>query len=130
LRTFLHYNRYAFLWGLLILLLTLLPGNDIPKLPAFLDLFQPDKIVHLVIFGVYAFLQIRGFSRQPVYPFIRKNTVLLTLLTGLSLGAGTELIQDYFIPMRYGSVYDFAANAAGCLLGWWFAGNSGKPVNP
>ncbi len=121
-RIFLKYNLWAILWGLLIVVLTLLPGKAFPRLPVFMDLLHPDKLIHLFIFAVYVILQIRGFVRQPGSPFLRQNAVLVSLLIGLSLGAGTELMQDYYIPMRNGSVYDFIANAAGCLLGWWMAG--------
>jgi VanZ family protein len=43
------------------------------------------------------------------------------MVAGLLLGAGTELIQHYLIPMRRGSVFDFIANMAGCGCGYWFA---------
>jgi VanZ family protein len=121
LRTFLKYNRWAIAWALLIILLTVLPGKVLPKIPDFLTLFKPDKIVHLIIFGIYVFLQIRGFLNQPVYPAVSRNAVILTLLISLSLAAGTELLQNFFIPMRLGSIYDFIANAAGCFIGWGIA---------
>jgi VanZ family protein len=93
----------------------------IPRMPRFLDLFQPDKLVHLFVFGVYIFLQIKGLSTQTVYAFAWKNAVVLALLSGLILAGGTELLQGYCIPMRTGSVYDFIANIAGCLIGWLVA---------
>jgi VanZ family protein len=121
LHTFLKYNRWAFLWGLLIILLTILPGRVIPVLPVFMDLFEPDKLIHILIFGVYVFLQIRSFRRQPVYVAVSQNAVLLTMMLAFSLAAGTELLQDFIIPMRNGSVYDFMANGSGCFIGWWCA---------
>jgi VanZ family protein len=108
--------------GLLIIVLTMLPGKAFPRLPAFMDLLQPDKLIHLFLFGVYVLFQIRGFVMQPVFPFFRKYAVLLSIMIGLFLGAGTEIIQDYCIPMRYGSIYDFIANAIGCFAGWGIAG--------
>ncbi len=105
------------------MLLIAIPGKVFPKLPEFVDLLQPDKLIHLFIFSGYVFLQIRGFYMQDIFPNIRKNAVFLALLIGLMLGAGTEVLQEYAIPFRYGSVYDFAANAVGCLAGWWAAGS-------
>jgi VanZ family protein len=122
LRTFLKYNLWAILWGLFIILLTALPGKVLPKLPVFLNLFHPDKLVHLFIFGVYFILQIRGFMSQPVVPFVRRNAAVITMAIGITLAVGTELLQNYFIPLRIGSVYDFIANVAGCLIGWGIAG--------
>ncbi len=94
------------------------PGKVLPKLPGFMDLFKPDKLIHLFIFGVYVLLQIRGFVMQDTFPNIRKNAVPLTLIIGIMLGAGTELLQRYYIPLRRGSMYDFIADVVGCLLGW------------
>jgi VanZ family protein len=122
LRLFLKYNLWAILWGLFIILLTSLPGKILPRLPVFLDLFQPDKLVHVFLFGGYVFLQIRGFKRQPVFPLLSQNAMMITMLIGLSIGAGTEMMQNFFIPMRTGSSFDFIANAVGCFLGWWAAG--------
>jgi VanZ family protein len=103
---------------LFIILLTAIPGSAFPRLPDFMDLIQPDKGIHLFVFGVYVFLQVRGFTLQESYPAIRKNAVLYSLSIGLFLGAGTELLQEFVIPNRLGSIYDFAANVAGCLAGW------------
>jgi len=122
LRIFLKYNLWAILWGLFIILLLTLPGKVFPKLPVFIDLFQPDKLVHLFIFGVYAVLQIRGFRMQDTFPGAKKHAVLITLIIGFILGAGTELLQHYWIPMRTGSIYDLLSDMAGCFLGWLVAG--------
>jgi VanZ family protein len=121
LSIFLKYNLWAILWGFLIIALTALPGKSFPKLPDFLDLFHPDKLIHVFIFGVYVFLQIRGLSAQPVYPTLSRNAVVITMLIGLSLGAGTEILQDVYVPRRFGSIYDFIANVAGCFVGWGIA---------
>jgi hypothetical protein len=96
----------------------MLPGKVIPVLPVFIDLFQPDKIVHVIIFAVFVVLQLRGLLLQPVYPAVSNNALLITMLAAFTLAAGTELLQDRFIAMRIGSIYDFMANAAGCLAGW------------
>ena len=83
-----------------------------------MDLFQPDKLVHLFIFAVFVFLQSRGFTRQDLFPSLQKHALPATFLIALALGAGTELIQKYFVPMRVGSIYDFIANTLGCFVGW------------
>lgn len=89
-----------------------------PVLPVFSDLFQPDKVVHIIIFAVFVVLQRRGLLRQPVYPAVSNNALLITMLAAFTLAAGTELLQDRFIAQRIGSIYDFIANVAGCLAGW------------
>jgi VanZ family protein len=125
LLTFLKYNLWAILWGLFIVVLTILPGSYMPKLPQLVDLLQPDKLIHLLVFCVYFILQRRSFIRQPVFPWVSRNALGITLLICFSLAAGTELIQHYAIPLRRGSVYDFIANLAGCLPGYYLS-NSGR----
>jgi hypothetical protein len=121
LRVFLKYNLLAMLWGLLIILLMSMPGIVFPKVPHFLDLFAPDKLVHLFLFGVYAFLQFRGLRKQDAFPRLAKIAVTVTLASGILIGVFTELLQRYWIPLRTGSVYDLIADAAGCALGIWIS---------
>lgn len=90
-----------------------------PPLPTFLDLFQPDKLVHIFIFGVYFVLQARGFALQDCVQVLRQYPVLYTFMVTLTLGALTEILQEYLVPMRDGNIYDFIADSAGCLVGWW-----------
>jgi VanZ family protein len=118
LMRFMKYNLWGVLWGLLIILLTVLPGSAFPRLPEFMDLLQPDKLVHVFIFAVYFFLQARGFTLQDRFPSLQRRAVGITFLIGLTLGAGTELIQEFIVTTRSGNIYDFIADAAGCLAGW------------
>jgi VanZ family protein len=116
---FLKYNIWGISWGLFIILLTVLPGKVFPKLPEFTDLLQPDKVIHLLIFAVFIYLLIKGFLASEHLPWLSTYAVLIALLLGFLLGAGTELIQHFLVPMRRGSVFDFLANMAGCGLGYW-----------
>ncbi|MEI7664164.1 MAG: VanZ family protein [Bacteroidota bacterium] len=115
------YNLWAILWGLFVIILLLLPGSVFPAVPGFLSLLNPDKIIHLFLFGTYFFLQFRGFRLQAVFPGLRKNAFVIALSITFTLGAATELVQQYYIPMRSGSVYDLMADMAGALLGWIIA---------
>jgi VanZ family protein len=130
---FVKYNRLGILWGCMIIIMTLLPGRVFPQIPAFIDLFKPDKLIHLFVFGMFAFLQLRGFTIQDVFLQLRKNAIMLTLLTGFLMGGLTEVVQHYFIPMRTGSVVDFIANVLGSLIGlgvFYFWRNRFYPQNP
>lgn len=106
------------LWTMLIALLTLIPGNYIPKVTTFLDWLGPDKIVHLFIFGVYAYLLIVGFSKQKLDLFTSKNAVLSGLLIGMVFAFFTEVMQRFVIPGRNGSYLDFLADLLGLALGY------------
>lgn len=76
--------------------------------------------MHVFIFGVYFLLQGRGFLLQTRFPFLQKRAILITVIISLGLGAATELIQQYIVPMRDGNIYDFIADSVGCMLGWGF----------
>ena len=119
LKQIFRYHRWSILWGLVIIFLTALPGNMIPKVPSFVDLFEPDKLVHIFLFVILLFLLIRGFILNEGSVFSREHAIFLSLNIGVLLSGLTELMQKYFIPGRIASVYDFIANVLGCFLGWW-----------
>jgi len=118
LNTFLRNNCRAILWGVFILLLTSLPGNFLPSLPKFVDLFKPDKLIHIFIFLVFVFLILRGFKREGNPLLIERHAVTIALAIAISVGGFTEVLQGLVIPMRVASPYDFIANVLGSLMGW------------
>ncbi len=108
----------ALLWSVIILLLTGLPGSYFPKVTTFWDWLEPDKAVHLFIFGVLAFLILYGYREQ--YFISRKRylfgiaAVIVTALYGLT----TEVLQYYVFIGRSGNRFDFFADTVGAFLGW------------
>ncbi len=106
------------MWGLFIFILTGIPGTLFPKLPSYIDLFQPDKLIHVFVFAVFFFLLVRGFRREGTPTSVARNTIIFAFLISLFVAGMTELLQEYVIPKRVASPWDFIANAAGCILGW------------
>ncbi|MGE5424020.1 MAG: VanZ family protein [Syntrophothermus sp.] len=107
----------SLLWGIFILVLTLLPGTFIPVAPDFMSLFQPDKLVHIFLFGVLTLFIFVDLSRRNNKPS-HKNRVLTGILISAALGGIIELVQAGMNMGRQGSVYDFIADIAGALMGW------------
>jgi VanZ family protein len=107
------------LWGSLILVLISIPGDFLPNIPKFMNLFEPDKLVHVFLFLVFIFLMLRGFSHKASPAFLRNNAFFLALLITIFIGGFTEIIQHFFIPGRTASLYDFIANVVGCFAGFW-----------
>jgi len=92
----------------------------VPQIPTYLDLFQPDKLVHLFLFAVLVFLLLLGLRKQFHTAQAHRFSVLIALNIGVFLGGITELMQGtILIAGRHCSIYDFIANVAGCFLGWW-----------
>lgn len=105
------------LWGCIILAITLLPGNYFPTVGSFWNLFSPDKLVHLFIFGVLGFLLLQGARKQ--YPGgSHRLLVIYPMLATVGLGIATEFLQAVLPIGRDANYYDAIANLAGFLLGW------------
>lgn len=98
-------------WTLLVCLATLLPGNCYPEIQNFWDWLQWDKLIHLLLFGVFTTLLYR------IKDWNRKWTgAAISLLSGFVFGGVTEWMQYHWIPGRSGNFFDFAADVFGCLL--------------
>jgi VanZ family protein len=109
------------LWGLLIIALISIPGNDLPKVsgipgPGFH--FHPDKLVHVLLFLVFVFLLMKGFDHPPTNLNSPENLFFFALLAGIILSGGTEIFQFFFISGRNATLKDFLFNTLGCLMGW------------
>ncbi|MFH1298173.1 MAG: VanZ family protein [Bacteroidota bacterium] len=118
MRQFFRNTRWAILWGIFIFLLTGIPGSVLPKLPSYIDLFQPDKLAHLFVFAVFFILLIRSFRNPGTPSQVTRNQVFFAFLISMFLAGATELLQEFVIPLRVASIWDFIANLAGCLAGW------------
>jgi len=106
------------LWWILVMLLTLTPGNYFPQVSSFWNLFSPDKLIHLFIFGVLAYLLLSGsvkHFRDKGTRGIKTAPLLITLFTGIL----TELMQALLPIGREASIYDTIANFTGCFAGYY-----------
>lgn len=96
-----------------------LPGSCFPTVKTFWEWLGPDKIVHLVMFGLQAFLIPFGYrfdylQRDDAF---RKKLLCLSLLVAAAYGGLTELLQKHVFIGRNGSLFDFYADVIGCVLG-------------
>lgn len=107
----------AISWALFILILSGIPGNQIPKIPTFLDWLSPDKSLHLIIFGVLSYLLLYGNRQQYLKSIYRSYIVISVILMSTIYGLFMELLQLYIFIGRSASVFDFFADVLGALLG-------------
>ena len=105
--------------SIFIMVLMGLPGRYFPTVVNFWEWIGPDKIVHLILFGFLAFLTPWGFRKKILSEkdSYKRKVLIQSFLLTISYGALTEILQKYIFVNRYGSIYDFLANAIGCLLG-------------
>lgn len=99
-----------FLWASVIMMLSVIPGADLPSL----SIWEPDKVMHAT---VYAILSLCAFKAMPFFnPRLsrisrRLYAVGLCILYGFSI----ELIQ-LLLPSRSFDLLDELANTIGCLI--------------
>ncbi|MFN8416783.1 MAG: VanZ family protein [Cytophagaceae bacterium] len=99
----------AVLWGIFILIATLLPGKSIPSV----SLFRFDKLIHAFIFGVFAALCLYGLHKYKESVTFKEWLFigLFTIIWSVSIEGMQSLIPD-----RSADLYDVIANTVGVLI--------------
>lgn len=113
MNSFLKYNLLSVLWALIILILCLMPGKDLPSV----TLFEFDKIVHFGVYLILALLMYYGWKKQNSYTSLHERTVLKILLLTFTYGFAVEVIQELFTADRHFDIFDALANSAGAVAG-------------
>ena len=113
---FFKYNFNSIAWGLLIFILSAVPGNDFPDL-SFWSLLSFDKVIHAFFYAVFVIFLIVGFIKQYSFPRLRYGAVPCALITGIAYGGTIEFLQYSVFAQRNGDIFDFIANTVGCFIG-------------
>ena len=100
------------LWAAFILLLTSIPGSDIPHV-SFMSFRDSDKLVHGTMYAIFAFLAVRSLIRagRPL-----RQAVLVVML-GIAIFAALDEWHQQFIPGRSMDVLDWLADISGATIG-------------
>ncbi|BDD02771.1 hypothetical protein AUTU_02540 [Aureibacter tunicatorum] len=104
------------MWALVILFLTLIPGQHLPEMVSW-NLLATDKLAHSFVFMILTLLAIIGFLKQGVYPWLKQRAEWVAVAGAFVYGGFIELMQS-FIPNRSFEFQDMIANGIGCLLGY------------
>ncbi|MFT4760278.1 MAG: VanZ family protein [Paraglaciecola sp.] len=102
----------AFLWAIIIFILSTMPSVQLPK-----ELISPDKFAHAFVYGVLVILILYGLKQSDIFT---KRNVWLAILGSASYGCLMEIIQYAFFPGRFFEMGDNLANITGCFLGLLF----------
>ena len=106
----------SIVWVLLIFAAIGMPPEPIKQLGIW-EIPHLDKIVHTVLFFVFAVLNSYGASRQN-FPGTAPWYIYLTVFAlGIIIGGTTELYQLYFVPGRTASISDMLFNIFGTIFG-------------
>ncbi|GAB2837544.1 VanZ family protein [Ferruginibacter profundus] len=104
-------------WFFLVLTLVCIPGEDLPKADNWMIAIDYDKLIHVGIFAVLAFLfmypigKSAAFSKKDKWHYFIK-IALVTVVWGYT----TEVIQKFFIPGRSYDLTDWLADSIGGLV--------------
>ena len=110
-------NSYpGILCGIVILILTGLPGSCFPHVKPALGL---DKVAHIIMYAVFSFLCLWGYRQQYVNngKAYQKRALLLAVIISIAYGGLTEIMQEFFVPLRTGDWFDLLADVIGTCLG-------------
>lgn len=113
LKSFIKYNLASALWALLILVLCLMPGKDLPSV----TILEFDKLVHFVIYLLLALLMYYGWKKQDLFLSLHQHTVVKILIITFAYGFAVEVIQELFTADRHFDILDALANSTGAVAG-------------
>lgn len=120
----------AIIWTLVIFVLLSMNGQTIKENSGIFDFEGADKIVHFILFFLYAALWILyGIKKTS-----RKNLLyFIIFISGSVYGLGMEYYQEFFTNREF-SYWDAVADALGILAGTFVIqkspyGNRGRNQN-
>jgi len=103
----------ALLWMGVILLLTGLPGNSFPKVSKWMDVFQPDKLIHIAMFFPFAWFWQSYFWHTNLK---RSSAIIIVSFFGIVYASLTEILQHYVFIGRSANIPDAIADIIGVVL--------------
>ena len=113
---FLSKNKYGIVWTLLILMLCLMPGDNLPS-TSFLSFKGVDKLLHFTLYFVLLIFVGKGLVNYFDSSYSNNRIIVIAFLYCLFLGVGIEFLQSIFVPGRSGDFFDVLANATGASVG-------------
>ncbi|GAB4377286.1 MAG: hypothetical protein Kow0075_05570 [Salibacteraceae bacterium] len=110
---FWQHNWLGVVWGLFILLVSGLPGDQFDHS----SVEHADKAIHLILYSVWVNLLAVGFIKQRAYRWLRTKSLQKAIAIALVVGLLVELMQPFVFIQRTFEFSDMLFNAIGVLLG-------------
>ena len=109
-------NKYGIVWTLLILLVCLMPGDNLPS-TSFLSFKGADKLIHFTLYLVLFIFVGKGLVNYFDSSYSSNRIILIAFLYCLFLGVGVEFLQSVFVAGRSGDFFDVLSNGIGASVG-------------
>jgi len=111
---FLRYNFLSIFWFALILVLSFLPGKDLPEV----GIFQFDKFIHAIFYLLLFVFTFVGWKKQSHFKMLHTVSGLYMFVLCAIFGGLIEVAQGLFTTDRYFDIYDMLANSIGAFAGF------------
>jgi VanZ family protein len=108
----LKYQWRALLWVAIIASACLMPGDKLPSTSFFLKIPYFDKMVHFMMYFIFALFLMSGFSRQ--YGKTSAKAYIFSFIIAFLFGVLIECIQEK-VGRSY-DLYDMLANTVGIIV--------------
>jgi VanZ family protein len=103
-------------WFFLVLTLCCIPGDDLPKVDNWMIQIDYDKLIHVGIFAVLAFLFMYPIVKSALSKKEKWHYCIKLALVTMVWGYTTEVIQKFFIPGRSYDLADWLSDSIGGLV--------------
>lgn len=105
----LYYAIVAIVLLILIAYVSLLPGEEIPKV----GIKNVDKLVHAVMYFILSSFMLLGFGNLKHRSiFVKSIPILVSFFCSFLI----ELLQEYTTSTRLFEIFDILANGIGCVI--------------
>ncbi|MBC7875034.1 MAG: VanZ family protein [Ferruginibacter sp.] len=100
-------------WFFLVLTLVCIPGFNLPKVDSWLIEINFDKLIHVGLFAVLAYLFMYPLAKLNLSPKERWHYIIKIAIATVIWGLTTEIIQKFFIPGRSFTLGDCISDGLG-----------------
>ncbi len=105
----------SLIWTIVIVILSVLPGETV-RSTSFLELWNVDKVGHLIVYMIHSYLLLYGFSKRNDRK-METEQVMIVILLSVGLGVLLEVIQHFWTHDRQFDLLDMFANVLGTTIG-------------
>jgi len=103
-------------WFFVVLVLVTIPGKDLPTPDNWMIAIDYDKLIHIGVFGLLAFLFMYPFGKSSLPPKQKLHYFIRFALVTIVWGYTTEILQKFYIPGRSYDLADWLADSIGGIL--------------
>ncbi|MBN2892811.1 MAG: VanZ family protein [Bacteroidales bacterium] len=109
---FIKKYKFSFFWTIIVFILCLLPGSNLPKTGFHIPHF--DKIVHFGMFFIFSILF--NYEKKAER---NSNSLVIILILSLLIALSTEISQLLFTTTRQFDLLDLSADLLGSIVGYF-----------